>query len=262
MQRKTGMIRVFAVFLILLKINIICINREISATTINVFAASSLAGTLDTASKLYKTNSEQQIRYSFASSSALAKQIKLGAPASIFISANKKWLNYLNNYSVINKKFSRVFLLNRLVIAANKFWRIQHSSAFPYAIIRDKFKDNRFSIGDPNHVPSGFYAQQGLSFFKIWKEFNSKSAPMHNARAALAMIERNETPIGVVYKTDTTENRKVDLIFLFPSGSHPPIEYSIAIVNRMDSPAIRELYSFLTGPLPRPTYIKNGFEIP
>ena len=85
---------------------------------------------------------------------------------------------------------------------------------------------------------------------------------MHNARAALAMIERNETPIGVVYKTDTTENRKVDLIFLFPSGSHPPIEYSIAIVNRMDSPAIRELYSFLTGSLPRPTYIKNGFEIP
>ena len=54
---------------------------------------------------------------------------------------------------------------------------------------------------------------------------------MHNARAALAMIERNETPIGVVYKTDTTENRKVDLIFLFPSGSHPPIEYSIAIVK-------------------------------
>ena len=28
--------------------------------------------------------------------STLAKQIKLGAPASIFISANKKWLNYLN----------------------------------------------------------------------------------------------------------------------------------------------------------------------
>ena len=103
------MIRVFAVFLILLKINIICINREVSAATINVFAASSLAGTLDKASKLYKTNGEQQIRYSFASSSALAKQIKLGAPASIFISANKKWLNYLNNYSVINKKFSRVF---------------------------------------------------------------------------------------------------------------------------------------------------------
>ena len=75
MQRKTGMIRVFAVFLILLKINIICNNQEVRAATINVFAASSLAGTLEKASKLYKTNSEQQIRYSFASSSALAKQI-------------------------------------------------------------------------------------------------------------------------------------------------------------------------------------------
>ena len=95
------MIRVFAVFLILLKINIICINREARATTINVFAASSLASTLEEASKLYKTSGEQQIRYSFASSSALAKQIKQGAPAAIFISANKKWLNYLKYYSVI-----------------------------------------------------------------------------------------------------------------------------------------------------------------
>ena len=213
------MIRVFAVFLILLKINILCINREAGATTINVFVASSLAGTLEGASKLYKTSSEQQIRYSFASSSALAKQIKRGAPAAIFISANNKWLNYLRNYSVINKDFSRVFLLNRLVLAANKSWRIPYSSTFPYATIRDKLKDNRFAIGDPNHVPSGFYAKQALSFFRIWKEFNAKSAPMHNSRAALAMIERNETPIGVVYKTDVTTLAiapvagSVDLVF-------------------------------------------------
>lgn len=60
-----------------------------------VFAAASLKNALDDIAAQWQTDSGGTAAISYAGSSALAQQIHQGAPASIFISANTEWMDFL-----------------------------------------------------------------------------------------------------------------------------------------------------------------------
>ena len=62
---------------------------------VTVFAAASLTNALTEIGTQYEKQKDVKIVNSFAASSALAKQIENGAPADIYISADSKWMNYL-----------------------------------------------------------------------------------------------------------------------------------------------------------------------
>jgi molybdate transport system substrate-binding protein len=69
--------------------------QKTDTTTLTIFAAASLKNALDNAATAYKAKTGEKIVISYAGSSALAKQIKEGAPADIFISADLAWMDYL-----------------------------------------------------------------------------------------------------------------------------------------------------------------------
>ena len=51
-------------------------------------------------------------------------------------------------------------------------------------------------------VPAGIYAKQALKNLQIWPKIKNKLAQSTNVRAALALVERDEVPLGIVYHTD------------------------------------------------------------
>ena len=230
------------------------------ADTVRVFAASSLIKVLLEVKHKFQIISSGNIHFSFAASSTLANQIARGAPSDIFISANKAWLDYLENQIAIDTSTKRSFLLNRLVIAA-------HKENLPIKIltkitILSLLGNNRLSIGDPTHVPAGIYGKQALQTLGFWNSVKNRLAPCSNVRAALAMLERNETPIGLIYRTDALNNKNVSIIFTFPDASHDRIEYFIVIVRRSVQSNVIAFYNFLTSPDATKIYTNSGFEIP
>jgi molybdate transport system substrate-binding protein len=77
-----------------------------------------------------------KVRISFASSSTLAKQIDNGAPADIFISANKKWMDYLASEKMLSPNSRMDLLGNRIVLIApekSKVKKIDIKPNFPLA---------------------------------------------------------------------------------------------------------------------------------
>src|ERR1041384_8319866 len=54
---------------------------------VTVFAASSLTDAMDEIGKAYTADTKVPVRFSYAASSALARQIESGAPAEAFVSA-------------------------------------------------------------------------------------------------------------------------------------------------------------------------------
>ncbi|EAR53406.1 hypothetical molybdenum ABC transporter, periplasmic molybdenum-binding protein [Photobacterium sp. SKA34] len=64
-------------------------------SNITVFAASSLTNALNDIAAKYQKETGVKTTLSFASSSALARQVALGAPANIYLSANEKWMDYV-----------------------------------------------------------------------------------------------------------------------------------------------------------------------
>jgi molybdate transport system substrate-binding protein len=226
-----------------------------------VFAAASLTNAMEALGKQWQQQSGQAVRFSFAASSALARQIEQGAPADIFVSADEQWMNYLAERNVIVPDTRISALSNRLVmiVPADKPQTIDIRSAMDLAALLGP--QGRIATGDPAHVPVGRYAQQALTNLGLWTQAEPRLARAENVRAAMAFVERGEAPVGIVYATDAAVSTRVRVAGTFPASSHEPISYPFAVVRGKDSPSTRRLLGFLTGRQAQPTYERFGFAL-
>ncbi len=230
--------------------------------TITVFAAASTTNAVSDIAKIYMKQYPGKVRLSFASSSTLAKQISHGAPSDIYISANKKWMDYLEREKMISKE-SRIDLLgNRLVLIAPVESRLRHMDIHPNFSLVGYLGDGRLAMGDPDHVPAGMYGKDALMRLNVWKTVEHRIAGMKDVRAALMMVERGEVPLGLVYATDAAISHKVRVVGVFSSDTHPAIVYPVAIVKGRGTPAVMRFMDFLQSASARSVFERYGFSVP
>ncbi len=232
-------------------------DTERHASTLTVFAASSLASVLPEIGSLFEgQNPGTKISFSFAGSSILAKQIAAGAPADIYISANADWVNFLLKKQLIRAGGGRVILRNRLVLVvpASHNSRIRHLNDLLSNGVR------RISLADWSHVPAGIYAKEALQRAGIWAEVAQKCLPALDVRAALAYVERGETDCGVVYRTDAAISKHVRIALELPPEVQPKIEYVAAIPARAAAANSHGFLSFLNDDTVALIFENAGFE--
>src|ERR1700676_1402451 len=85
---------------------------------ITVFAAASLTNALQELGDGFTKETSIPVRFSFAASSTLARQIERGDPADSFLSADREWRDYLQTRNLIQADTRHDVLGNRLVLIA------------------------------------------------------------------------------------------------------------------------------------------------
>jgi molybdate transport system substrate-binding protein len=234
--------------------------RVQAAETVTVFAAASVTNAITDIGNMFGGKGGGNVTPSFAASSTLAKQIENGAPANVFISADEEWMNYLSERRVIVPESRFNLLGNRMVLIApaDSSLKVAIKPGFPLAQLLGA---DRLATGDPDHVPVGKYAKTALEKLGTWKSVESKLARANDVRGALALVERGECPLGIVYSTDAAVSKKVKVVGTFPEDSHPPITYPAALVSGKDTPAARGFLDFLKTPDAKAVFIKYGFTV-
>jgi molybdate transport system substrate-binding protein len=230
-----------------------------AAESFVVFAAASLQGPLEQVAAAFEHSRHHTARISYASSATLARQIEAGAPAAIFISADEDWMDYLDKRALL--RAPRVDLLaNELVIVAPAASRtsLRIEPGFPLAAALGK---GRLAIADPASVPAGKYARAALESLQVWPSVAARLAPAENVRAALAMVAREEAPLGIVYRTDAASDYRVRVVGAFPKQTHPAIVYPLAQLRGAGAAAI-EFAAFAAGPQARAIWTRYGFGMP
>lgn len=223
-----------------------------------VFAAASLTDALGAALDAYP--GDAGIAASYASSSTLARQIEQGAPVDVFISANPEWMDYLAERQLI-RAHTRVDLLgNGLVLVAPVDSAIVLEIEPGFDLV-GALGDGRLAMGDPDHVPAGIYGKAALESLGIWHQVAPHVARAANVRAALALVARGETPLGVVYRSDAVADATVRVVDAFPEDSHPPIVYPLAIMAESEHPAAADLVAFLRSEGAAPAFERFGFTV-
>ncbi len=227
--------------------------------TLTVFAAASMRNALDDVDKAFTKTTGTKVTASYAASSALAKQLAQGAPADVYVSANIKWMDFLQKQKLIAPD-TRVNLLgNALVLIAPKASKLDNvkiAKGFDIAKLAGK---DRIAVADTKAVPAGLYAKAALTSLGAWKAAEPKLAQAENVRATLAYVARGETPLGIVYSTDAKIEPKVKIIGTFPEGSHPPIKYPVAAMKDAKSKAVPSYLQFLRTPEAKAIFEKYGF---
>lgn len=225
------------------------------AADVTVFAAASLTDALQKVGDAYKRDAGKTVAFSFAASSALARQIEASSGADIFISADEEWMDYLEARGLIAHG-SRIDLLgNRLVLIAPAASRIALAIK-PHFDLAGALGEGKLAIADPTAVPAGKYARSALMSLSAWDE--SRIVPAENVRVALAYVARAEAPLGVVYATDAAAESKVRVVARFPESSYPRIAYPAALTKDA-RPEARAFLAYLSGGRAKAIFEKAGF---
>lgn len=228
------------------------------AAPVTVFAAASLKNALDEVGAQY-AKSGGDARFSYAASSAIARQIEQGAPADIYVSADSDWMNYLADRKLIVASTRKDLLTNHLALIAPADSKValKIGKGMPLA---KALGDGRLAVAGPD-VPAGKYAKASLSALGVWNSVSGKLAQAENVRMALQYVARGESPLGIVYDTDAKVEPKVRIVGLFPEGTHPKIVYPVALVAASKNPDAAKFLAYLSGPQAGAVFRKYGFTV-
>jgi molybdate transport system substrate-binding protein len=169
-------------------------------------------------------------RYSFGGSNTLAAQIRQGAPADVFASANMTLPNQLNAGAMCSKPV--VFTRNALVIVVPRSNPANVRSV--YSLTRKGIKLVIAGTG----VPVGSYTLQ------ILRNMNLSSAVLANVvsretdvREVLAKVALGEADAGFVYATDARVDAGKVKVIKVPAWAQPKVQYGICVVSRSSNKA-------------------------
>lgn len=214
-----------------------------------VFAAASMTDAVGAFAETFEAETGCPVALSVASSSTLARQIAQGAPAGVYISANRAWMDWLGDNAPDR------LAAEPLVIARNALVAV--SSRRETADIADLLS-SRFAMGDPTNVPAGIYAKAALETLGLWADVSANAAFAENVRVALAMAARGEVGAAIVYSTDARMEPDLSVAYRFDTATHPEIAYQAGPLSG-GGQAARVFLERLAGKQGQAVLAKYGF---
>jgi len=221
-----------------------------------VFAAASLTDALKEIAASWEIAGGESVVFNFAASSLLARQIREGAPADVFLSADEAQMDGLERAGFVVPGTRRSVLSNTLVAVVPK------DSALRIASARDLAGKGveRLALAEPTSVPVGVYSKKFFERVGIWDALAPKVVPTENARATLAAVESGNVDAGIVYRTDAAISKHVRIAFEIPAAMGPAISYPFALVKGAPRETeARRFLAYLGSPAARAVFVRYGF---
>lgn len=215
-----------------------------------IFAAASLKGPVDQIADRF-----DNVVVSYGGSGTLARQISLGAPADIVLLANNDWMDVLLDGGQVVPESVTNFASNRLVLITGQNDTTVTLEPAPFLAA---LGEGRIAVGLTEAVPAGIYAKASLQSLGLWELTKDQLAEVDNVRAALMLVARGQTPLGIVYQTDVHVSDAVTEAAVFPAESHPPIQYLGALTHHANAEA-KTVLDFISEPEGQTTFAGFGF---
>ncbi|MEQ1570425.1 MAG: molybdate ABC transporter substrate-binding protein [Myxococcota bacterium] len=199
---------------------------------LTVLAASSLTESLQQVGAAWTAAGHAPVTFSFDASSRLAKQLEAGAPADLYFSADREWMDHAASRGLIDPA-TRVDLLgNTLVVVVGA------SSPWTFTRVADLARPEvRHLAVAGESVPAGRYARAALGALGAWDAVEDRVVSGDNVRTTLGWVAAGEAEAGFVYATDARIEPRVKVAFPVPPDSYPAIVVTAAVVARSDQAA-------------------------
>jgi molybdate transport system substrate-binding protein len=189
---------------------------------LKVFAAASLTAAFGRLAERSAANGGTRVTFNFAGSQALATQIRQGAPADVFASADAANMDRVRD--LVGTPHS--FASNLLQIVVEK--------GNPKGVtgLRDLARDDLKVVLAAEEVPAGKYAGQILDRAGVRVRPVSRE---DNVKAVVTKVALGEADAGIVYVTDVTAGGDRIQGVGIPAGQNVVATYPIATVKASGS---------------------------
>lgn len=227
-------------------------------TEVVVFAAASLTESLTEVARAFEAaRPGTTVRLNFSGSQTLAAQILDDAPADLFLSADKRWMEQVQHAGSVVE--SHVLLRNSMVIVATSKDSLAISSA------ADLARPGLRIVLAAEQVPAGRYAREALDKLGIRSaaESNVVSSEL-DVKGVLGKVLLGEADAGMVYATDVRPEMldRVRVIAL-PDSAQVRAEYFAGRLADCPNPADAQAFlQFMGSPEADAVFLRYNFELP
>lgn len=229
------------------------------ASQLIVFGAASVTNAVTEIAETFEAETGTDVVTVFDATSRAARQIAEGAPASILISANAEWADWLIACGPGDPATRRTIAGNRLVIAVPA--DDAPDAPFTFDAENPLLSVPRLALADPTGVPAGVYARQSLEAIGAWDRVADTVLRGDNVRTVLAWLETGAADAGFVYASDAAATPRVAVATHVPDTLHDPVIYEALAVTGADAKA-HAFLDYLAAPDAAATFARHGFSAP
>jgi molybdate transport system substrate-binding protein len=198
------------------------------------------------------------VRLTFAGSSALAAQVRMGAPIDVLVSADERIVDELARQHLLDADSRIAVATNRIVVMVSKGVTVPIKG--PDDLLRPEIR----RIAVPQFaVPVGRYAREWLRRRGLLEALEPRLVPTEHARATLAAVDHGQADAAIVYATDARLAESARIAFEVPPAEQPHIVYAAARVEDSRHRAGADAFlAFLGSEAARSALRAAGFAVP
>ena len=223
-----------------------------------VAAAASLREPLTLVAERFTRGGGAEVTLAFGASSALAAQVRAGAPVDVLAAADERTVEGLERDGLAAPGDRTRFAGNALVAVAAPELRdvVRAPADLALPAVR------RFAI-PPDAVPAGHYARAWLSRAGLLAALEPRFVSTEDVRATLAAVKGGHADAALVYATDASLAGDGALAFVVPEHEQPDIVYvATRILDCRRPEAASRFLAFLGGPVAAGILRAAGFRAP
>jgi len=160
----------------------------------------------------------------YAAAGALAMQIENGAPIDLYISADTKWVNYLQKKNLIDGTWVAPFAWNDIVVVGRPSLKI--------GSMQDLTKLKRIAIGNPTSAPAGESAMEAFRNASIDKQLSGKLVMTRDILQCLMYTETGAVDASVTHLTEALTAKRSKILYTVPHELYTRTPFTMAVTNR------------------------------
>jgi molybdate transport system substrate-binding protein len=165
---------------------------------------------------------EPDASYAFGSSSALAEQVRRGAPFDVYLSASPLYTRALHREQLVRRPVA--FATNSLVVIVPRSNPSRIASVFDLAK-RPKLK---LVVAGPN-VPIGLYTREVLKRLGLLRVLKKTVSLEPDVKGIVGKVALGQADAGFVYRTDVAPVASRVRVLAIPPRAQPTVRYELAI---------------------------------
>jgi molybdate transport system substrate-binding protein len=228
-----------------------------------IAVASSVQQAMEEVAGSFTAETGHALRLSFGSSGNFSRQIRMGAPFELFLSADEAFVLDLARDGHTRDEGS-VYVVGRLalVVPDASLLSVDGSlDGLERALEAGEIR--RFAIANPEHAPYGMRAREALQHRGLWDDMQPVLVFGENVSQAAQFALSGSTQGGLVAYSQAVipELAARSRYALVPEAWHQPLRQRMALLEDA-GPVAESFYQYLQGATARSILSRHGFSTP
>ena len=236
--------------------------QDAHTQSMNIAVASNLTHTITEISQAFFRDEGKQVNLTFGSSGNFARQIVQGAPYKVFISAGRKYVDFIrdNGREVSG---SRALVHGRLSLYIPETSKLEKPATLADALKTLQYGDyRRMAIANPEHAPYGLAAREALINAGVWVVDHKKLLLGENAAQAMQFCLSGSVDLCIIPNSFLALEQFSGKghSFTIPQNWHPTVTQYAVLLDDNDEQVVR-YFEYLSSVSSRAIFRKYGYTL-